>query len=298
MIDTLPYWLALTAINNSSGPRERSLTTARKNSLYIAAYQHKPRFSIGELFTQPELWAELGCTAAEGAALRAAAANLAHYQAQCTAWLEQGYSLIPLHDPRYPPALKRHMKRRSPTLLFTWGEVALLQQPMRAIVGTRVASEISLSFTDQVARQAAQCGEVIVSGFAHGIDQRALNATLACGGRSIIVLPQGITSARAQLRPYEDAIAAGQLLVFSSYEPEAPWATWRALNRNKIIYGLAKTIYIAQSNDHGGTWSGAQYGLSEGRTIYVRRADRSEACANNALIAQGAHALDSAGRPA
>lgn len=62
--------------------------------------------------------------------------------------------------------------------------------------------------------------------------------------------------------------------------------------RNPIIYGLASEIYVAESSDKGGTWSGVIDGLRKNRTIFVREPDFGEANANELLIEKGAKPVD------
>ena len=62
--------------------------------------------------------------------------------------------------------------------------------------------------------------------------------------------------------------------------------------RNPIIYGMASEIFVAQSDNKGGTWSGVIDGLRKQRLIYVRYPDKSEKNANLLLIQKGAVAVD------
>ena len=65
--------------------------------------------------------------------------------------------------------------------------------------------------------------------------------------------------------------------------------------RNPIIYGLANEIYVAESSEKGGTWSGAIDGLKKGRNIYVRNVTEEENNANQLLIEKGGIAIDNFG---
>jgi predicted Rossmann fold nucleotide-binding protein DprA/Smf involved in DNA uptake len=62
--------------------------------------------------------------------------------------------------------------------------------------------------------------------------------------------------------------------------------------RNPIIYGLADEIFVAESSEKGGTWSGVIDGLRKGRKIYVRKPEPNEKNANILLIQKGAIAVD------
>jgi len=85
--------------------------------------------------------------------------------------------------------------------------------------------------------------------------------------------------------------------VLSTFHPKAPSKVELAMARNPIIYGLAKEIYVADSSNSGGTWSGVKAGLRKGRSIFVRRASDDEICANNLLIDLGGIAVDENGDP-
>ncbi len=58
--------------------------------------------------------------------------------------------------------------------------------------------------------------------------------------------------------------------------------------RNGYIYGLAKEIYVAESDANGGTWEGALEGLKRHRAIYVRIPEQNEKNANLKLVEFGA----------
>jgi predicted Rossmann fold nucleotide-binding protein DprA/Smf involved in DNA uptake len=164
-----------------------------------------------------------------------------------------------------------------------------------AIVGSRKANENSLTFTDNIAKKASEEYNVVVSGFAKGVDKQALDSALKYKGQSIIVLPQGISTFKSGFKKYYKQIIEGDVLVLSTFYPKAPWSVQLAMARNPIIYGLASEIYVAESSDKGGTWSGVMDGLRKGRTIYVRKPNPREKNANGLLISKGAKAVDDLG---
>lgn len=201
--------------------------------------------------------------------------------------------VVSVMEPDYPRQLKRNLGKNAPILLYCKGNSDLLKKESIAIVGTRKCSEKALQFAALVAKTATDKEKIIVSGFAKGVDLQALDSTLACNGKSIIVLPQGILTYRANT--YYQHIIKGDLLVTSPYPPKTPWDAGLAIDRNKIIYGLATEIYIAESDSKGGTWEGAHDGLKKGRRIYVRKPGAGEKNANDILIAKGAIPVDDSG---
>ena len=210
--------------------------------------------------------------------------------------VNEGYELIPIISPEYSNTLKDNLKlQHSPSLLYIKGDKNILQENSIAIVGSRDASEISLQFADNIAKMASREYKVVVSGFAKGVDKQALDSVLKYNGRSIIVLPQGIATFDSGFRTYYKPLVSGDLLVLSVFPPKATWSTGFAMARNPIIYGLANEIYVAESSEKGGTWSGAIDGLKKGRNIYVRNVTEEENNANQLLIEKGGIAIDNFG---
>ena len=153
-----------------------------------------------------------------------------------------------------------------------------------------------MKFTDNIAKLASEQFKVVVSGFAKGVDRQALDSAIKYIGHSVIVLPQGVLTFSSGIRQYYQEIVRGDLLVLSTFFPKAPWSVQLAMARNPIIYGLADEIYVAQSDEKGGTWAGVSDGLRKGRTIYVRYPEQEEQNANRKLIEKGAIAVDFDGK--
>ena len=280
----LTYWVTLALM-----PK---IWTRRKNEIYVKCFEHNPQISIIDLFENRLCWDELLLTDEEKKLFSAAYEQLPNNSFMVEDMLSQGYDILPIHCDEYPRILKKNLGKAAPTVIFTKGNKALLNESSIAIVGSRNADKISLQFTDNVAKRVSSSNSVIVSGFAKGIDRQALDSTLEVDGKSIIVLPQGIMTFASGFKQYYKHIIQGRVLVMSSFAPKAPWSKEFAMARNPIIYGLASHIYVAQSDDKGGTWSGAINGLRKNRAIYVRWPEAGEKNANVQLIQKGAMAVD------
>lgn len=283
-MNDLTYWITLYFI--------QGITLKRKNEIYVACYKSNPRISIVQLFEDSSLWSTLGLSTEEINLLENAKAELANNSFLAESLLSQGYDIIPMDSLDYSKTLKLNLQTISPSIIFTKGNKALLQEPTVAIVGSRSADPLSLQFTSEVAKKCVAEGKIVVSGFAKGVDRMALDAALEAGGKSMIVLPQGITTFASGFKQYYKYITQGRLLVLSAFHPNAPWSVEFAMRRNPYIYGLANEIYVAQSDDKGGTWSGVIDGLRKKRTIFVRMPEVGERNANLLLIQKGAIAVD------
>lgn len=287
MKQELTYWVTLALI-----PK---MWTKRKNEIYVKCFQHIPQISIIDLFDDSSNWEIVGLNDVEKSQFEEAKNQLANNSFLVEELMAQGYDILPITHKDYPKLLKDNLKFNAPTVIYTKGNKSLLQSPSIAIVGSRNADTKSLSFTDNIAKKAAEEKKVVVSGFAKGVDRQALDSTLIANGKSIIVLPQGIMTFGSGFKQYFKHIAQGKVLVISSFAPKAPWSVEFAMSRNPIIYGMASEIFVAQSDDKGGTWAGVIDGLRKNRPIYVRYPEKNEKNANLLLIQKGASAVDAVG---
>ena len=285
------YWIALAQL-----PRWGHL---KLNKLIINFY-HENKLSIEDFFHLPENdWKnQYALEYKDIEDLKKAKSELANFAFLAETMLNEGYELIPITTPEYSKTLKENLKAaHAPALLYVKGNKQIMHEESIAIVGSRNAAAKSLEFTDNIAQLASKQYKVIVSGFAKGVDKQALDSAINYKGQSIIVLPQGIMTFGSGFQKYYKQIVAGDVLVLSTFFPKAPWSAELAMARNPIIYGLASEIYVAESSDKGGTWSGVVDGLRKNRLIYVRKPDSNENNANNLLIQKGAIAVDFNGNP-
>lgn len=283
----LTYWVTLALITK--------MWTKRKNEIYVNCFKHNPQISIIELFEDSSTWEEVGLNEIEKVQFEESRMLLANNSFLVDELMAQGYDILPITHEDYPKLLKENLKFNAPTVIYTKGNKLLLQEPSIAIVGSRSADVMSLSFTDNIAKSATRNNKVVVSGFAKGVDRQALDSAVGTNGKSIIVLPQGIMTFGSGFKQYFKHIIQGRVLVMSSFAPKAPWSVEFAMARNPIIYGMASEIFVAQSEEKGGTWSGVIDGLRRKRSIYVRYPEKDEKNANLLLIQNGASAVDISG---
>jgi len=285
------YWMALAHL-----PR---WGYSKINSLIVKFY-HENQLSIADFFQLSESdWkSQYSLEYKEVEDLKKAKSELTNNAFLAETLQNEGYELIPITSPEYSRTLKENLKiAHAPALLYVKGNKQIMQEKSIAIVGSRNATDKSLEFTDNIAKLASKEFKVVVSGFAKGVDKQALDSAINYKGQSIIVLPQGIMTFGSGFKKYYKQIVDGDVLVLSTFFPKANWQVELAMARNPIIYGLANEIYVAESSDKGGTWSGVIDGLRKNRKIYVRKPDSDENNANNLLIQKGAIAVDFNGNP-
>ncbi len=278
----IPYWITIAHL-----PRWK---TERINRLIISIV-HDNKISLETFFNlDTKKWKDnFELSEKEIYQLTEAKKDLPNNSFLAEDILSQGFEIIPINSPEYSKILKHNLKTRySPPVLYVKGNKQIMHENSIAIVGSRKADDISLTFTNNVAQEATKQYKVVVSGFAKGVDKQALDSSLKYKGQSIIVLPQGILTFKSGIKKYYKQITGGDVLVVSTFHPKATWSVGLAMARNPIIYGFAKEIYVAQSENKGGTWSGVRDGLKKGRKIFVRLPENNEKNANAQLISKGA----------
>jgi DNA processing protein len=202
-------------------------------------------------------------------------------------------SLLTIFDDEYPRLLKTALRRnQTPPILFYCGDLSILQRQTIAIIGSRNASERGLQFTREAARYLAGKGANVISGNARGVDQAAYDGAVEGDGYTTVVLPHGIRKlSGVKMRGLLPKIEAGKVLLLSQFHPDAPWVVSRAMERNRVVTGLAQIVIVAESDTKGGTWDGARGALAQKRPLYVCQMDAPALPGNNALLQQGARPL-------
>jgi DNA processing protein len=200
--------------------------------------------------------------------------------------------ILSVLDVDYPKLLKTSLKReQTPPVLFYAGDLRILERKTIAVIGSRNAGAESLDFTRAVSAFLAERGANVISGNARGVDRAAYEGATSGNGCTTVVLPHGIRKlSGVQIRALQPKIESGNVLLMSQFHPDAQWVVSRAMERNKVVTGLAQVVIVAESDIQGGTWEGAHGALKQHRPLYVRQSD-SALPGNNKLIELGGHAL-------
>jgi DNA processing protein len=208
----------------------------------------------------------------------------------------QGFQIISILNINYPEKYKIKLKYNSPPVLFMKGNLELLKLGSISIVGSRKASSLSIEFSQNLAKTAAKTNRTVVSGGASGIDTYASETAVLNGGTTIIILAEGIKKFKGY-RNYYKSMTQGHLLVISCFDPDDNWHTFKAQERNPLIYALGDKVFIAESGEKGGTINGALHALKEHWEVFIRFPDEAEMNANSLLIRKGCIPVDNRGKP-
>ena len=207
----------------------------------------------------------------------------------------QGYFILSRFNENYPIKLREKLKLNAPLVLFCKGNLNLLKLDSVSIVGSRKANNTSQKFTKNIANTAACTKRTVVSGGAPGIDSLASQSALLAGGSTIIVLAEGVKKYKGY-REYYKSMIKGRVLIISSFDPDDIWMTYRAQERNPIIYALGDKSFVAESGESGGTMIGALHALKQHWEVFIRFPELSEDNANLKLIMKGCLPVDITGR--
>lgn len=202
-------------------------------------------------------------------------------------WAQYGVRPLARGDALYPLKLKQHLKGKAPAILYYAGNKSLWNGGGMAFVGSRDISDEATDAIQRVVRECVQAGLPIVSGGARGADQTSMRTALECGGNVIAALPGDLLKS-CLVRENREAIADGKVLLFSAVDPDERFTPINAMDRNKLIYGMADSAFVAQSDTKGGTWAGAAEELKrqDHRPVFVYMGhSHVEGCAR--LVAQG-----------
>ncbi len=184
-------------------------------------------------------------------------------------WERSGIWIVSRGDADYPVRLKKHIKEKSPPLLFGVGDRALLQGGGLAVVGSRNVDSEGERFTRTVAELCARQGIPVVSGGARGVDSIAMESALKAGGIVFAALADSLLKKSLE-KSARSALAAGRLMLLSPYHPEAPFSVGAAMGRNKLIYALSDyALVVSADYQKGGTWAGAEEELKRERPLPV-----------------------------
>jgi DNA processing protein len=178
-----------------------------------------------------------------------------------------GAHLLTPADPRYPAAFGA--VNQPPFILFTVGDLDLLQRPMVAVVGTRTPTSYGVSVTTRIASDLAEAAYGVVSGMAAGIDAAAHAASLDAGAGSIGVLGQGID----RVYPPENRELFTRMrregLLISEFAPGEPPMAGHFPRRNRLIAALGAGVLVVEMSLKSGAQHTVNFALDLGREVFA-----------------------------
>ncbi len=177
-----------------------------------------------------------------------------------------------------------------PAVLFSCGDLAMVQQRSVAIIGTRHPTRAGLDTAAELGSGLADAGVAVVSGLARGIDGAAHRGALDAGGIAIGVVGNGLDMPypRQHARLWQEVGERGLLL--SEWPPATTPDAFRFPLRNRLIAALSEIVVVVESRETGGSMSTVAEALARGVDVMaVPGSVRIRAAAGtNQLIRDGA----------
>ncbi len=192
------------------------------------------------------------------------------------------------------PAHLAHVEA-PPPVVYVKGNTRLLQRPMIAIVGSRLASAAGIKMARHMAKELASAGLVVVSGLARGIDKAAHEASLDDG--TVAVVAGGIDHVYPpEHAGLQDEIARRGCLV-SEMPPGTIPRAQEFPRRNRIIAGLSHGVVVVEAARKSGTLMTARLANELGREVFAVPGHPLDPRAEgtNRLLKQGATLVTEAG---
>ena len=181
---------------------------------------------------------------------------------------ELGLTIVTLDDPTFPSRLASI--DMPPHVPYVLGDLAALDTPAVAVVGTRRATDHGRAVASRLASNLAAVGACVVSGLAVGIDGAAHAAALHAGGTTVAVIGSG----HATVTPRAHETLAGRIVgsggaIVSELGPDVVPTKGTFPRRNRIISGLSDATVVVEAPARSGALITASWALEQGRDCYL-----------------------------
>lgn len=260
------WWVAVTTLPEVGPKRLHALRTR------WSGREAWDQILSGTAGLDPGVAQAIGPRAAAIAAGWRAAAQAASVSQIWQSHVAAGIGAALLEDPDFPEPFAVDIE--PPDVLFSQGDLACLDGPRVAVVGTRKASRYGREVAHQLGFDLARAGVRVVSGLALGIDGAAHRGALAARQSGLAAPPVGVVAGGLDVvyppdhaGLYRDVAEQGVLL------SEAPLGQrpqkWRFPARNRLIAALADALVVVESPLKGGSLLSAEEATSRGRTLFA-----------------------------
>ncbi|MEP6742756.1 MAG: DNA-processing protein DprA [bacterium] len=180
-----------------------------------------------------------------------------------------GGDILVLDDGVYPSLLREIYD--PPIALYVKGAWSqCLDQPCIAIVGSRKCSTYGQNAALMLARDLAQRGVTVVSGFARGIDAAAHRGAIEGGGRTVGVLGTGIDEVypRDHKKLADEILERGGAMV-SQFPLSTPPVSENFPYRNRIISGVSLGVVVVEAAENSGSLITARLAIEQNREVFA-----------------------------
>ncbi len=157
----------------------------------------------------------------------------------------------------------------APRVLYQRGVLLPQDQLAVAIVGSRRCSTYGRRHAERLAAQLSRSGLTIVSGLARGIDLAAHQGALTAGGRTLAVLPGGVTTVYPPEHDNLSREISEQGAVLSEMPLHQRILPGLFPQRNRIISGLCLGVIVIEAARNSGALYTARHAVEQGRDVFA-----------------------------
>ena len=183
-------------------------------------------------------------------------------------WLETPrHHIVPFNSADYPNLLRT--VPRCPLALYVEGNVAVLNDPQLAIVGSRNPTPAGRETAFQFAEELAASGLSITSGLAEGIDAAAHRGALAAQGATVAVFGCGVDVIYPRCNLHLSRDICFQGAVVSEFPLQTPPRRENFPQRNRLIATLSMGTLVVEAARSSGSLITARLAGDHNREIFA-----------------------------
>ena len=201
--------------------------------------------------------------------------------------------IIPIYSKQYPDLLRNLYS--PPLVLYVRGKYPNInEEPVFCIVGTRKATEFGKKASYSLARRLSSAGMIIVSGYASGCDLSAHSGVLSVGGKSIMIVVDGIlTFLNSKADNFYNKIQENGCIISEAPPFAKAYKKYSFHIRNRLLSGVSLGVAVIEAPEGSGAVITANHAAEQGRDVFVipGRPTQSEYKGSNALLRDGASVL-------
>ena len=207
---------------------------------------------------------------------------------------EIGGHIYMLEDEQYPQALRNC--KEAPLAIYVLGELPPPSQACVGMVGTRKITPYGRRVAEKLAGELAECGVVVVSGLARGIDSTCHAAAVRLKKPTVGVIGTGIGRCYPpENRALEKAMLQCGGAVISELPFNRPPNAFHFPRRNRIIAALSQPVVVVEGETKSGALITAKLALEMGKDVLAVPGpiDSPQSSGPNSLVRDGAGVVTS-----
>lgn len=157
-----------------------------------------------------------------------------------------------------------------------------------AVVGSRRMTSYGLRVVEKIIPGLIQAGVTIVSGGMYGVDEAAHMECAKLGGRTIMVLGQGINCKDNQVRQLQAKVVEAGGVAISEWKEEKA-QRWMFPYRNRLIVGMCQGVVVVEAGEKSGSLVTANLAIKWARQLMAMPGPvtSSVSVGTNKLIKEG-----------